>query len=180
VQRRPADPPFILSVGTIEARKDLETAVRALASLPGVALICVGPRTPYAAHVAEIANSLGVSDRLEFRGYVDQAALHELYSRARVLVFPSRYEGFGLPPLQALAAALPVVAADIPVLREVLADCALWAQPGNPESFARALSRVLAGDADVRAMVARGQMRAREFSWASVAERMVRLYQTLA
>lgn len=179
LERRAQDAPYFLAVGTLEARKDLETAVRALVGFPALRLVSAGPQTNYAARVMRIAAELGVSNRLELRGYVDEAALYALYAGASALVFPSRYEGFGLPPLQALAARVPVVAADLPVLREVLGDCALWAQAGDPGSFAEALNVALVSDVNVRAMVDRGQLRARQFTWASVAERTVRLYRAL-
>ncbi|HEV2037696.1 MAG TPA: glycosyltransferase family 1 protein, partial [Candidatus Eremiobacteraceae bacterium] len=118
--RVPDDPPYLLSVGTVEERKDLITAVRALAQLPGYTLVSAGPHTSYAAQVKRAASAAGVAERVELRGFVDDATLQSLYAGATALVFPSRYEGFGLPPLQALAAMVPVVASDIPVLREVL------------------------------------------------------------
>ena len=180
VPRSPADPPFFLSVGTVEERKDLVTAVRALALLPGHRLVSVGPHAPYARRVRAEARAAGVEDRVELRGFVDDATLEALYAQARALVFPSRYEGFGLPPLQALAAKLPVVASDIPVLREVLGDCALYARPGDPGSFADGLRAASRGDAGLRELTERGQMHARGFTWNAVAERMVGVYRAAA
>lgn len=177
LERAPANPPYVLSVGTVEERKDLATAVRALVGVPDWRLVSAGPKTKYVAKVMRAAEEAGVDDRVELRGYVGEATLRSLYAGATALVFPSRYEGFGLPPLQALAAKLPVVAADIPVLREVLGDCALWAQPGDPESFAEQLRRVIAVGPRVREIAERGRMHARQFTWSSVAERTVRLYR---
>jgi glycosyltransferase involved in cell wall biosynthesis len=179
LERRRSDPPYFLAVGTVEARKDLETAVRAIVSLAGVRLVSVGPQTKYAARVLAVARELAVADRVELRGYVSEETLHELYAGATALVFPSRYEGFGLPPLQALAAGVPVVAADIPVLREVLGDCALWARPGDAESFTDRLRQALAHDPGLREMGERGRMHARQLTWATVADRLVRVYRSL-
>ena len=175
--RAPQDPPLLLSVGTVEERKNLVTAVRALAELPAFRLTSAGPHTPYAHKVIQAAADLGVGERVELLGFVDDATLRSLYARATALVFPSFYEGFGLPPLQALAAGLPVVAADIPVLREVLGDCALFAHPSDPASFADRVRAVCAPDTMVRDLVARGVAHAREFTWAGVAERTVSLYR---
>ena len=180
IAREPEDPPFALAVGTVEARKDLETAVRALVHVPALALVSVGAQTPYAQRVQSVAQEKGVAHRVHLRGYVDEPTLRTLYAKARVLVFPSRYEGFGLPPLQALAARLPVVASAIPVLHEVLGDCALFAKAGDERAFADALTRVLRDDAALRPMLERGQMRAREFTWTAVAQRLVGLYRELA
>jgi len=171
---------YVLCVGTVERRKDLITALRALVDLPGVRLISAGPLTRYAAAVTAEANRLSLADRVTLEGYVSEAALHELYRNASAFVFPSQYEGFGLPPLQALAAGLPVVAADIPVMREVLGDCAVFARSGESESFADALRTTLELGADVRERAQRGVVWARQFTWSSVAERMTRLYRSLA
>jgi glycosyltransferase involved in cell wall biosynthesis len=180
LKRSPTDPPYVLAVGTVEARKDLETAVRAIALIPGTArLVSVGVHTAYADRVRRVVSRLELQSRVELRGYVSDAELSALYAGAAALVFPSSYEGFGLPPLQALAARLPVVASDIPVLREVLGDCALFAQPANVEQFADSLARVLADPASVGAMLERGQMRARTFTWRSVAQRLVDVYRSL-
>jgi glycosyltransferase involved in cell wall biosynthesis len=177
--RTPAQPPYALSVGTVEERKDLVTAVRALAALPMLRLISVGPHTSYAERVRQIAAEAGIADRIELRGFVDETTLRALYAGTSALVFPSRYEGFGLPPLQALAAGVPVVAADIPVLREVLGDCAFFAPAGDAQGFAEHLRSVLAGGAGVREVVDRGRLHARAYAWAAVAERTVHLYNSM-
>jgi glycosyltransferase involved in cell wall biosynthesis len=177
VPRAPQSPPLLLSVGTVEERKDLITAVRALAVLPSFKLVSAGPHTPYAKKVMRVATDLSLGERVELLGFVDDGTLRSLYSRAAVLIFPSLYEGFGLPPLQALAARLPVVASDIPVLREVLGDCAFFARPSDPASFANGVQAAARSDTVVRDLVERGQAHARTFTWARVAERMVNLYR---
>lgn len=179
IQRDIHNPPYVLAVGTVEARKDLETAVRAVAQMADLTLVSAGPATPYAASVLRLAGELGISDRVEVRGYVDEPALRALYAGASALIFPSRYEGFGLPPLQALAARLPVVASDIPVVREVLGDCAFFAPPGDARAFADALRQALR-DGTRQSLLDRGRMRARDFTWSAVAQRMVGLYRQLA
>ena len=179
LQRAPADPPYVLADGTVEARKDLETAVRAIALLPAVRLISVGVHTAYADRVRRTIAQLGLEGRVELRGYVDEQELKTLYRGASALIFPSRYEGFGLPPLQALAARLPVVASGIPVLREVLDDCALFAQPGDVQEFAGCIQRALAHPASLQPLIEKGCARARCFTWESVAQRLVHVYRSL-
>jgi glycosyltransferase involved in cell wall biosynthesis len=171
-----ASDPYILSVGTVEERKDLITAVRAVALMPDVRLISAGHLTPYAREVMREIESLGVAARVELKGFVDNAELLSLYAGAAAFVFPSRYEGFGLPPLQALAAGVPVVAARIPVLEEVLGDCALFAPPGDASAFAGALHGALSRPS---ALIERGIERARTFTWPTVAGNMVEVYRRL-
>ena len=175
--RSPQDPPLLLSVGTVEERKDLITAVRALAVLPAFRLVSAGPQTPYAKKVMHVAADLALGERVELLGFVDDATLRSLYSRASALLFPSLYEGFGLPPLQALAAGLPVVTSDLPVLREVLGDCAFFAHPGDPASFADAVRATATSNTVVRTLVERGRTHARRFTWSRVAERTMNLYR---
>jgi len=179
VRRPDTVAPFILSVGTVEERKDLITAVRALARVPSLRLVSVGPHTTYAEQVKREAAVLNVSARVDLRGYVDDATLRDLFSQACALIFPSRYEGFGLPPLQAQAAGLPVVAAAGAVTEEVLGEHAWYAPPGDDAAFAAQLLIVLRGGADVEARVAAARVRARMFTWDLVAERVAQVYRSL-
>jgi glycosyltransferase involved in cell wall biosynthesis len=179
VSRAPAQPPLVLAVGTVEQRKDLLTAVRAVARIDGLRLISVGMRTPYEDDVRREIERLGVGARVELRGYASDESLLALYGQACALIFPSRYEGFGLPPLQALAAGLPVVASRIPVLEEVLGDAVLYASPGDDAAFASALETILAGGQAVEQRVARGRARAATFAWPAVAEKMMSVYRSL-
>lgn len=179
IERRVDDPPFVLCVGTVERRKDLIAAVEAIARIPGLRLVSAGPLTPYADEVRTTAARLGIGDRVILRGYVDDATLRDLYSRAAAFVFPSRYEGFGLPPVQALACGLPVIAARIPVTREVLDDCAVYVEPGDVEGFDKAIAAVIAGEDSAVARAERGRARAASFTWAATADRMSRVYASV-
>ena len=111
-RRRDEARPFVLAVGTVEARKNLEVAVRAIARVPGVRLVSVGPPTPYRERCAALARELGLGERVEFRGYVPRAEVLDLYARATAAVVPSTYEGFGYGAAQALCAGVPLVAAN--------------------------------------------------------------------
>jgi len=113
---------------------------------------------------------------VEFTGRVDDAALAELYRQAAVMVFPSRYEGFGLPALEAMACGCPVIASDRASLPEVVGDAALRVDPDDVEAMAAALRRVL-GDARLRSELRRrGLARAAGLSWDLTAERTLAVY----
>jgi glycosyltransferase involved in cell wall biosynthesis len=140
---RPAGMPaeYLLAVGTREPRKGLSVLLDAyrtlLADLPDVPpLVLAGP--PGWGPQLDTAS---LHDRVILPGYVDAPTLRALVAGAAVLAFPSRYEGFGLPPLEALAAGTPVVASDLPVLREVLGSHARLAAPGDAAALAAALRR---------------------------------------
>ncbi len=95
----------------------------------------------------------------------------------RVLAYPSRYEGFGFPPLQAMAAGVPVVATAAGAVPEVVGDGALLVDPGDTDGLAGALSRALAGGADIEALAARGLQRSAGFTWEACASGLARLYR---
>jgi glycosyltransferase involved in cell wall biosynthesis len=179
VMRNPDAMPFVLSVGTVEERKDLITAVRAIATMPEIKLVAAGPHTSYAASVMREAERLGLSSRVQLLGYVDDARLLDLYSRASAFVFPSRYEGFGLPPLQACAAGLPVVASDIPVIKEVLGPSVRYCEAGDDRAFGAALAEALGATDDGHARINAAREHARSFTWSGVAQRLAGFYRSL-
>ena len=169
--------PFILAVGTVEVRKNLEVVVRALAHVPELRLISVGPPTPYVERLRTIARECGVSDRLEIRGYVPRSEVLDLYARASVAVAPSHYEGFGYAAAQALCAGVPLIAADAASLPEVVAGAAPLVAPSDVDAWAEAL-RAIGRDpacAQTRASGVRASATQR-FHWRATAEIVARTY----
>ena len=167
----PPDGPVVLHVGSLHPRKGLATAVEALAALADrrATLVLVGTDGPARPDVESAAERLGVRDRVHLVGPVDDATLAGWYARATVVVVPTRGEGFGLPVLEALARGVPVVASDLPVLREVAGDTASYVPVGDAEGMAGALGALVA-DPEARASAAAaGRRRARGFSWEATA-----------
>jgi glycosyltransferase involved in cell wall biosynthesis len=155
---------YLLFVGAIQARKNPLAAADA-ANAIGMPLVVVGPeREPELARELERRGA-------ELRGYVDKAQLADLYRGAACLVLPSRYEGFGLPVLEAMACGTPVVATNDEAMREVGGDAAVYAEP---DDFADAIRRVLR-ERDERSRA--GLERARLFSWDETARRAVAAYR---
>jgi glycosyltransferase involved in cell wall biosynthesis len=153
---------YLLFVGAVQARKDPLRAARAARAV-GLPLVVAGPeREPELARELE---ALGA----DLRGYVEKDELAGLYRGAAALVLPSRYEGFGLPVLEAMASGLPVVAADEPALREVAGDAAVYADGDLAEAVAAAL-------ADRDRFVAAGLERAKAFTWEETARRTLAVY----
>jgi glycosyltransferase involved in cell wall biosynthesis len=155
---------YVLFVGAIQARKDPLAALTA-AEAVGLPLVVAGPEKD-----ASIARALRAGGA-ELRGYVARDELAELYRGAAVLILPSRFEGFGLPVLEAMACGTPVVAAAEPALREVAGDVAVYADDGD---FAAATRRAL-GEREQRSEA--GIERAKLFSWAETARRTVAVYR---
>ncbi len=177
--RRPADAaPYALVVGTLQPRKDPETAVEALALVadPALRLVFAGPDKGGRTDAERAAASAGVAERVEFRGHVSLEELAALYRGAACLVFPSRYEGFGLPVLEAMASGTPVVATTAGALPEVAADAAILVEQRNAVELAGGIERALA---DRERLVAAGLQRAAGFSWAETARRTLAVYREL-
>ncbi|NJN97666.1 MAG: glycosyltransferase family 4 protein [Anaerolineales bacterium] len=172
--------PFILSVGTIQPRKNYQRLIQAFAALdPALALVIVGSKGwHYEAIFNEVARC-GLTGRVHFLGFAADADLPALYSAARLFVYPSLYEGFGLPALEAMACGTPIVASNQSALPEVVGEAGLLVDPCDVEALAAAMSRLLADTALRQQFALAGQARAAQFTWGEMAAQLLDLYQTL-
>jgi glycosyltransferase involved in cell wall biosynthesis len=123
------------------------------------------------------ARQVGVNDMVLFPGYVTESELATLYRDATAFVFPSTLEGFGLPLLEAMSAGLPVIAADLPALREVAGEAALYCDPGDEGDIAQQIVRLLTDRALARSLVARGAHRLQAFTWERAAAETLSVYR---
>ena len=170
---------FVLSVGTIERRKNVMLALRALCGLPSdVHLVVVGRRTPYAASVEREACALGLSQRLHVLCGVDDTHLQAIYRLAEAFVYPSRYEGFGIPVIEAIFSGLPVVACTGSFREEAGGPASLYVGPDDAGAMARALGQVLRGAPGREGRIRESQAYVERFRGASVAEQVMRVYAT--
>lgn len=190
----PAAPPvarqpggrFVLNVGRRDPYKNVPGLVRAFGRmraehprLRGVRLVVVGPPDPRYPEAEAAADAPGVRGSVEFRGYVGARELAGLYAAAAAVAVPSRFEGFGLPLAEAMAAGAPVVCSDRASLPEVAGGAALLVDPDDEAALAAALARVLL-DAELAAgLAARGRARAASFGLRAFGERHLRLYERL-
>jgi glycosyltransferase involved in cell wall biosynthesis len=170
---------FLLHVGTLQPRKNIPVLLRALARLADtdIPLLLVGGRGWLTDELdAEIA-ALGLGNRVRFVGYVPDEALPSWYNAATVLVYPSLYEGFGLPIVEALACGTPVVAADTSSLPEAGGAAAVYFDPRDPAALAAQLDALL-GDPAARARAAAvGPEQARRFSWEQAGRDLLAVYE---
>ena len=174
---RPNGRPYALFVGALQPRKAPITAVDALALVDAdLGLVFVGPDKGGAAETRRAVEAQGLTERVTFRGYVDQDELAALYRGAACLVFPSRYEGFGLPVVEAMASGTPVVATTAGALPEVAGDAAVLVDEATGSALAGGIERALA---DRERLVAAGLERAKRFSWAETARRTLGVYREL-
>lgn len=162
--------PLVLFVGSLFNRRHVSTLIRAFAplarELAGARLVIVGEnRTRPPEDPEALARELGIADRVSVRSYVSDAELADLYRRAAAFAFLSTYEGFGLTPLEALTAGVPIVVADTAVAREVYADAALFVTAGDTDGVTRALRTLLTDDATRERLRARAEALLPRYSW---------------
>lgn len=170
---------FVLSVGTVEQRKNLLLAVKALPLLPGdLHLVAVGRETGYAREVRERAEENGVTDRVHIMSGVAFQDLPAIYRCARAFVYPSFFEGFGIPILEAVTSGIPVVAATGSSLEEAGGQGSLFIDPHDHEALAEALRGILAND-DLRdRMIREGLAHAARFTCGVLARELMDCYRS--
>jgi glycosyltransferase involved in cell wall biosynthesis len=169
--------PYLLFVGALQPRKDPVTAIEALARTGDeLRLVLVGPDKGAGAVARQTVSRLGLGGRVEFAGHVGKDELASFYRGAEALVFPSRYEGFGLPVVEAMASGTPVVASAAGAVPEIAGEAAILVEPGDPDALASGIERALA---DRERLVRAGLAHARRYNWADTAARTVTVYREL-
>lgn len=176
--------PFVLAVGTVEPRKNLGRLIEAFAEARRrgrrESLVLVGPLGWRYRGLLSRVDALQLGSAVRFLGYVPDEDLPVLYNLARAVAFPSLYEGFGLPILEAMACGTPVLTSDRSAMAELGTGAALLVDPTRTEAIADGLIRLL-GDAHLRGELREaGLRRAAELSWRAVAERTARVYDAVA
>ena len=171
---------YILSVGSIEARKNILLAVKALPYLPDdVKLVIVGRHTPYTDEVIAYAEKAHLSHRIRIMHGVSDEALPKLYAEAEAFVYPSRYEGFGIPIIEAISCGLPVVACTGSCLEEAGGPDSLYVDPDDAEAMAHAIQQVLRGAEGREKRIENSQQYIKRFAGNDVAGQVVELYRKL-
>jgi len=177
--------PYLLTVSSIEPRKNLGILFAAYAQLrkqkehPVPSLVIVGKKGWKTRKIFEAYRSLNLGQKdVRFTGYVSENDLAVLYRNAAVFVFVSLYEGFGLTPLEAMAAGVPAVVSDIPVFREILSPAPLFVNPHVPQDIALAVERILGDLATASRLRQRGLERVAQFSWEKAAHQTLAVFET--
>jgi glycosyltransferase involved in cell wall biosynthesis len=172
------DRPYILVPGGLHYRKNAELILEGCALLikrfPDLTLAVVNHSDP-----AYVERAKALAPNLRLLGFVEDSALHALYSNAAVVWFPSRYEGFGLPVIEAMACGAAVVASSASSLPEIAGDAALLVDPANPAAHADAIEMLLTDSRATQQLSAAGRARAATFTWSSSAEQLKRCFDAL-
>jgi glycosyltransferase involved in cell wall biosynthesis len=182
--------PFILYSGKIRPHKNLQRLIEAFAVLKGelaendryrnLKLIIIGDELSRHQYLRLAVVRSGVQHDVRFFGFVPYPILRVFYQSAAAFAFPSLYEGFGLPPLEAMASGTPVLASNTSSLPEVLEDAALLVNPENVFEIARGLKLILTDDVLRRRLIDRGLQQVQKFSWRVAAERVIETYRRTA
>jgi len=176
----PSSKRYLLSVGTIERRKNILLAVKTLPLLPeDLSLVIIGRHTPYADEVKAYAEKHGLADRVIMLHNVSNAELPSYYAHAEAFVYPSVYEGFGIPIIEAISSGLPVVACTGSCLEEAGGPDSLYVSPTDVQGMAAAILQTLRNAAGREQRIERSQAYIRRFEGANVAEQVADIYQRL-
>ena len=174
--------PFILFLGTLEPRKNLTTLIRALALIKEEmphSLVLVGQKGWLWEEIFEAVTKQGLQDRVHWTGYIPDEDRVLFYQAADFLVYPSWYEGFGMPLLEAMQSGCPVIASRVSALPEVVGDAGLLIDPGNPEALSRAMLRLIAEPGLKAKLREAGLTRARRFSWEDSARKTLEVFEAV-
>jgi glycosyltransferase involved in cell wall biosynthesis len=176
--------PYILYVGVWMSHKNLERVMQAYAKVrerhPDLRLVMTGRPVPGYANLIEVARELNIENRVLFPGFVPDELMPALYAQAQCFVFPSLYEGFGLPALEAAAVGTPVVTSNVTSLAELMSGAAELVNPESVDSIVGGIERVLTDAGRRQAMIAAGLARAADFGWRDAALRHITVYESAA
>lgn len=174
---------FLLYVGTLEPRKNITGLLKAYRIFKNkwpdldYNLVIAGEKGWMYEEIFKLAEDLGLKDNIKFLGYISDNDLPLLYNCARLFVYPSLYEGFGLPPLEAMACGIPVITSNSSSLPEIVSGVGIMVDPHDAEALAQAMSKVLTDKKQYQTMVENGLKKAKEFSWKNTAHKTIAIYQ---
>jgi glycosyltransferase involved in cell wall biosynthesis len=183
-QRYQLDHPFVLYVGNIKPHKNIERMIDAFGRArpdgpPGLKLVIIGDEVSKYPSLRQMVHRHKLDKHVRFLGFQPQETLASFYKLSGAFVFPSLYEGFGLPPLEAMACGTPVITSNVSSLPEIAGDAALLVDPYDVDAIARAIVRIFTERPLRDALVARGHARARQFSWAESVSRIHAAYMEI-
>lgn len=180
---KPLPPKYFLFVGSLEPRKNFERLLNAFELLHteryGVHLVIVGGKGWKNRKFLKRLKTHPLKSVIHLTGYINSAYLSKIYSQALCLLFPSLYEGFGFPILEAMACGTPVITSNISSMPEVAGDAAVLVDPYDVDAMAEAMHRILADNSLRETFVQKGLERVKQFSWQKCAEETIRVYESV-
>lgn len=172
---------YFLHTGTINPRKNLQFLVRVFAQIskkyPKYKFVVIGKKGWYFKKLSGIAKELGVRDKIIFTGYVNDDELSALYQGTEIFLYPSLYEGFGLPPLEAMASGIPTISSNYTSLPEVVGDGGMLLSPINESAWIKAIDKIINDRKFHDELSQRGTEQAKKFSWKKCARETIAVYE---
>ncbi|MEW6455366.1 MAG: glycosyltransferase family 1 protein [Acidobacteriota bacterium] len=180
IQVREKEGLYILYTGNIKKHKNLETLIKAYSKLeksfPHKLMIVGG--NPYR-ELVKIVDELNLNEKVIFKGYVSESELISLYEQASLFIFPSLYEGFGIPPLEAMAMGIPVLSSNFSSLPEILKDGAIYFNPLDENELFEKAKELLSNEMQKEKLIKKGKEIAKEYSWKNNALKTLKLYEII-
>jgi glycosyltransferase involved in cell wall biosynthesis len=172
---------FILYLGTLEPRKNIKRLIKAFNKVKksDTKLVIAGGKGWLYDDIFELVKTLNLENEIIFTGYVDEEDIVPLYNAATVFVYPSLYEGFGLPPLEAMACGTPVITSNVSSLPEVVGEAAITIDPYNIEDISSAIRKVLNSEKLKENLSKKGIQQSKKFSWKKTTEETLNLYREI-
>ncbi|MDD3521278.1 MAG: glycosyltransferase family 1 protein, partial [Actinomycetota bacterium] len=173
---------YLLCVSSIEPRKNFERIINVFSEMikqekySNLYLVCAGGAGWKNEKIYELVRKNNVEKRVKFLGFVDERDLPSVYSGARLFLYPSLYEGFGLPVLEAMSSKVPVITSDVSSLPEVAGDAAVMINPYNEKDIFNAVENVLNNENLRKQLITEGTERANLFTWESTAQKTLEVY----
>lgn len=185
LERQPdRDNPFLLCVATLDPNKNIDKLIRVFGSLrgefPRLGLVLAGMRGGQTAKIEALVDELGLRNAVRITGWIPRAEIYKLYERATAFVYPSTFEGFGLPVLEAMAARVPLASSRIDPLLELAGDAATFFDPKSEQEMAQAIWNLLMHQEEADRQVERGKIRAAGFTWSESARRTLALFEEVS
>jgi glycosyltransferase involved in cell wall biosynthesis len=172
-----------LHIGTLNPRKNLSFLIEVFSkvrqNIPNIQLVITGKKGWYYENLFEMVDKLGLHKDVIFTGYIEDQEAPILYSAATIYAFPSLYEGFGLPPLEAMSCGTPIVASNTSSIPEVVGDAGVLLSPIDKIGWSKALQKVLSSTAEQKKMSNQSLERAKNFSWRKTAEKTISIYEEI-
>lgn len=176
---------YLLYLGTIEPRKNIAAIIRAYHSFVSMGatdykLVIAGKKGWMFEQIFSLVKELNIEDKVIFPGYVQEEDKPYIYAGAAAFLFPSLYEGFGMPPLEAMACGVPVITSDTSSLPEVVGDAGILVQPTDVDGISKAIYNLVSQPELRNRLSEKGLSRAESFSWGKSTEKLINLYRQLA
>lgn len=176
---------YILYMGTLEPRKNIDSIIEAFALIKkqkdfdNIKLVIAGKKGWLFEDIFNLVDKLNLKDHVIFTDYVDETDKPIIYNMAKLFVFPSLYEGFGIPVLEAMASSVPVIASNVSSLPEVAGNAAILVNPKDIEGIAKNIIKILSDDDLKNELVRKGHIQAQKFTWEASAEKLYNIYKEI-